>query len=518
MASLALVRGMGSKRFPIAVEGQKVVFASEMVRIEKKAISEGDGTAETYMLRAAEEIFQVVLNYLQEKSLSNQIIILCGKGNNGGDAYAVGEKLLNSSFDVKAYQLGGLAECSELCRLHAKVFEEQGGTIHEIGAVAEVEFPEDALVLDGLFGTGFKGQLTELMKGVISKLNSSSNPVIAIDIPSGVSGDTGFVENVAVMADLTVYVGFLKVGHLYNQGFDYVGNLHRVDFGLSEKYLHEMQSFGALVNPEIIGKNLPIHKRTVNKYAVGQVMVIAGSPSMPGAAILASKAALRSGGGVVRFFYPTIMGQELTECPLEVVRHSYSLDDMNKLHEELPRTKAILVGSGLGRSSDIPKILKHIYAVSKCPLVIDGDALFFFEGGAENAVLTPHKGELQKLLKLEKPISDLELIERAEMFALKHKVIIVFKGAPTTVIAPPHPKIIIPYGNKGMASAGMGDALAGIITSLIAQGKEPREAAILGAPIHALAGDHAKKLKSEYSMSASDLIDSLPHIFLQSNE
>lgn len=509
---------MNGKSFPVAVEGQKVVFATEMARIEKKAMAEDSGLSAEYMQNAADGIFEVVLNYIHEKSLPSEVILICGKGNNAGDAYSVGEKLLDNDFLVKAFQIFPKNECSELCKLHAEAFKNKGGEIVEIESVDQFLLKDGFLVLDGLLGTGFKGKVEGLLKDVILKLNSSINPVVAIDIPSGVPGDNGLVEDVAVMADLTVYVGFLKVGHLYNQGFEHVGELHGVDFGLAKSYVDEIESFGMVVNPGIISRNLPFRKRTVNKYTVGQVMLIAGSPGMPGAAILASKAALRSGAGMVRLCHPPNMEYELSQCPPEVVRHCYSLDKMDKILEELKRTKAILIGSGLGRSDNIPLLLKKIYSEAKCPIVIDGDALFYFEGGVKNAILTPHKGELKRLLNVDGILSDLELIKRAEEFAKNHNVVIVFKGAPTTVIAPSFPKIIIPYGNKGMASGGMGDALAGIIASFLAQGKELREAAVLGSTIHALAGDKAKETKSEYSMIASDLIDALPSIFLQSDQ
>ncbi len=509
---------MSGKSFPVAVEGQKVVFATELSRIEKKAIDERSNRGAEFMLRAAEGIYEIVLNYIHEKNLSSDVVLICGKGNNTGDAYSVGEKLLENDFQVRAYQIFPISECSDLCRLHANAFKDKGGEIVEIKSAEELFLKKGSLVLDGLLGTGFKGKVEGLMKEVILKLNASNNPVVAIDIPSGVPGDSGFVEDVAVIANLTVYVGFLKVGHLYNQGFEYVGELHGVDFGLEKNYADEMNPFGMIVNPEIVSRNLPFRRRTVNKYSVGQVMLIAGSPGMPGAAILASKAALRSGAGMVRLCHPPDMEYELSQCPPEVVRHSYSLDKMDKILEELKRTRAILIGSGLGRSENIPEILKKIYREAQCPIVIDGDALFYFEGGVKNAILTPHKGEIKKLLNINEILSDLELINRAEEFAKKHNVVIVFKGAPTTVIAPSFPNIIIPYGNKGMASGGMGDALAGIIASFLAQGKNLREAAILGSTIHALAGDKAKETKSEYSMIASDLIDSLPDILLQSDQ
>ncbi len=506
---------MNGKSFPIAVEGQKVVYAAEMARIEDVAVKAGDGTTAEYMLAAADGIYEVVLNYIQEKNLPNVVTLICGKGNNAGDTYAVAAKLLDNEFQVKAFQLFPLENCSDLCKMQFKSFKDKGGEVLQVDSVDQVIFDEGVLVLDGILGTGFKGRVIDLIRDVIHKLNLSNNSVIAIDIPSGVSGDSGIVEDVAVMASLTAYVGFLKVGHLYNQGFEHVGELHGVQFGLSQHYIEEIQPFGFIVNSEIITRNLPFRKRTVNKYAVGQVVILAGSLGMPGAAILASKAALRSGAGMVRLCHPVGMEQELSVSPPEVVRHAYTLDKMDKILEELSRSKAILVGPGLGRSENIPMILSKIYKEAKCPIVIDGDALFFFEGGVKNAILTPHKGELRKLLNIDDQVSDLEVIKLTEEFAKFHDVVIVFKGAPTTVISPSHPKIIIPFGNKGMASGGMGDALAGIIASFLAQGKDLREAAILGTTFHALAGDKAKETKSEFSMIASDLIDSLPSLFLQ---
>lgn len=507
---------MGMRNFPVPVEGQKVVSATRMAEMEAKAILEGDATSNEYMEKAAQGIFEVAIRYIQEKNLKSEVILVCGKGNNAGDAYSVGELLLENDIKVEAYQLFPLESASKLCQVHAELFKDKGGVIREIRSGDECLFSPSVLVLDGVLGTGFHGRVEGLMKEVIEKLNASPNPILAIDIPSGVCGDSGIVEGVAVNADLTVYVGLLKIGHLYNQGFEYSGELHAVDFGISEKYINDIEAFGSIVNLDIVARNLPFRKRTVNKYSVGQVLLVAGSPGMPGAAILAAKAALRSGAGMVRLCHPPDMEYELFGCPPEVVRHSYTVDDMEKIFQEFKRTNAILIGSGLGRSKDVPKVLQRIYEEAKCPFVIDGDALFFFEGGVERAILTPHKGELKKLLKVEQEISDLELIKLAEEFAKAHDVVIVFKGAPTTVIAPNQPKVIIPYGNKGMASGGMGDALAGIIAALLAGGKELREAAILGATIHALAGDKAKESHSQYSMIASDLIESLPLIFLQS--
>ncbi len=485
---------MTQKYFPVSVEGDKVVSASEMARIESVAILEGDATADQYMEKAALGILDIVLRYIEEKKLPRTVLLLCGKGNNGGDCFSVGEKLLAIGYKVAAHHLFPISDCSQLCQIHANGFLKMGGEIYPVG---EIVIPPNILILDGLLGTGFHGKVTGLMKEVIDKVNAAQNPVISIDIPSGVAGDTGRVETVAVIAEITAYLGLMKVGHLYNQGFDYVGNLIKVDFGLSKQYVEKALPFGYIVNQEIVSKNLPIRVRTANKYSVGQVVLVAGSPGMPGAAIIAAMGAQKMGAGIIRLFHSPGMECELAALPPEVVRMS----QIQTLLEELHRTKAILVGPGLGRTGDIPKLLDLLYSKAKCPIVIDGDALFFFKGGVENAILTPHKGELQKLLQLDESLGDLDLIKKAEEFSLLHNIIIVYKGPATTIISPNHPKIIIPFGTSNMSTAGMGDALAGIITTLIAQGASLHLAATLGATLHALAG-----AKSPSPLTASKLI------------
>ncbi len=474
---------MGRKRSDLVLEGEEVVFASEGVKEERRFISEGKGSVEVLMERAAEGIFTVALECIKGEGLTGEVVVLCGKGNNGGDAALVGKKLAGAGFQVTAHKIFDLLDGSG------------------------VEFPENGLVIDGIFGTGFRGEVTGIAKDVIEKLNASPNFVLAIDIPSGVCGDSGIVEGVAVDADVTVYIGSLKVGHFYNNGFDHVGKLVRVDIGL----FFTLQPFANVVNRGIVPNNLPRRRRTANKYSVGQVLAIAGSPGMAGSAILAATAALKSGAGIVKVFHPLGMECEFSKAPPEIIKRPFS--NSEPILEELYRTKAILVGCGLGRGEAIPKMLDELYKIAKCPFVIDGDALFFFQGGVKQVILTPHKGELYHLLKIKKPTSDLKLLELAQEFANQNDLVLVCKGAPTTIVAKNFPKIVVPYGNCGMASAGMGDVLAGIIAAFLAQGKNLREAAILGVTVHALAGDVAKEVKSEYSLVASDLIRALSEVF-----
>lgn len=508
---------MSLKIFPIPYEDGKVTTAYSVVEVERKAIAEQVSRGEEFMKNAATGIFEIVARFMMGRKCNSHLYMVCGKGNNAGDAYTVGSMFLREGgVEVTAYQFFPLKECSDLCKLHAAKFTKAGGKINFVKSIQDVEFEDDCVILDGLFGSGFKGKVEGLVGEGILKVNHCQNPVIAIDISSGVPGDTGVVEGPAIIADMTICLGTVKIGHLYNQGFEYTGELHRVDFGISQHYIDAIEPFGYLINPAVIKYNYPRHKRTANKYEVGKVGIVGGSRDMPGAPILSAKGALRSGAGMVHLFHPPGLGAEFSQLPPEVLRSEIALDNLQKFSDEMSRTKALLIGPGLGRTEHISELLEKVYETANCPLVIDGDALFYFESShSKPAVLTPHRGELTRLLSVEKGISDLDLLNLAEEFAKKHNVVLVCKGAPTTLVFPSRSKLIIMHGNVGMASGGVGDVLAGIIASIAAQGKNIEEAAILGATLHALAGDLAKETKSIQSMTASDLIEAIPSLFLE---
>ena len=499
---------------PAPLEGAKITTATSWSETERRAIDEGDATAAEYMQKAADGIYEITKKFIEDGHFEPRVTLLCAKGNNSGDAYAAGCQLIDNDCNVTSLQFAKLEECSPLCQQHAKAFRNKGGVIVFGDDIDKFELSRKGVVLDGLFGTGFKGKIEGKMAKVIERVNSSHHAVISIDIPSGVSGDTGIVEGSAIFADLTIYLGLVKVGHLLNQGYEHVGRVARVDFGISRSYVKQLEPFAYIVNTKIAKRNVPHHKRTANKYSVGQVAVIAGSNKYPGAAQLACHAALATGAGLVRLYCEKGMEALLTSMAPEVIRSNFAIDEIK---DEVKRIRAFLVGPGLGRDEKVKVDLEEAYKVGDCPVVIDADALFFFEKIDRSAVLTPHRGELCHLLQCDSKIDDVELLESAEKFAQDHKVTIVVKGAPTTIVSFEGPKIMIPFGNRGMASGGMGDALGGMIASLIAQGMPPRDAAVLGALLHALAGDRAAQIKSEQSMTASDLIDSISYLF-QSND
>lgn len=498
----------------IQYENGMVITSSEMIALEEKILKDKTNSIDKYMKTAATEIFAIANKFIEEKRLNNHMILLCGKGNNCGDAIAIGILAAQKNIRVTAFFLFPIDQCSELIQNNIKIFKKNDGEIVFLKNIDEFFIEPNSLIVDGIFGIGFKGKIDGLVFQVIERVNQSPNNVLAIDIPSGVNGDTGIVETIAIMANKTASLGLLKVGHLYNDGYNYSGDLHNIDFNIQKKYLDELNPYGYLINPEIINYNMPLHKRTANKYEIGKVAIIGGSMNMPGAPILASRAALRSGAGVVELFFPPDVQMQLAQLPSEILRSLCDINNIDRLSAEMHRINAIVVGPGIGRSDSVPIFLKKLYSIATCPLIIDGDALYFFnEFPISGVIITPHKGELCKILNISTKRSDIEIIDMAENLAKQKNLIIVYKGAPTTLLFPNRKKLIIPYGNIGMATAGTGDVLTGIIASMIAQGKSIEEGAILGATIHAIAGDEAKNVKSARAMIASDIIIALSSIF-----
>ena len=495
-----------------AIIGEAVVSAQAMAEGEKTAIREGDGTAAVYMQTAAENIASIIRDLIEAESLPHQVLLLCAKGNNSGDAYAAGCLLLEAGIAVTAYQFVTLDQCSALTQHHAARFLETQGHFVEVGGCHHLNIPADVLIVDGLYGTGFQGTIEGVIAEAITKVNAMKNPLLSIDIPSGVSGDDGKVSGPAIQADWTIALGQYKVGHFLDRGYEHVGVLYKVDFGMSKACLDAIEAFAHIVHPAV-AQYLPQRERKAHKYSVGEVVVVGGGMGMSGAGVLASYAALRSGAGIVRWYYPASC-KEVIQVPYEVICLPY--EKVEDIQQELLRAKALLLGPGMGRSAKVPIILNALLKGVEVPVVLDADALHYFSElqlDRAQVILTPHAGELAHLLGSEESLGECERLCRAQAFAEEHKVVIVCKGAPTVVITPRREKIIIPYGNPGMATAGAGDVLAGIISSLLAQGTELHIAAVLGCVIHGSAGDRAKEIYSDRALVASDLIDSLPEVF-----
>ena len=491
-----------SENHKLPIYGEKILSAKQMSLFEKQLVKKSPDLAEVFMDSAAMGMFNVLKKRVLEKSSRKNIVLLIGKGNNGADAYTLGSLLVQSGWEVEAFAL--FKETSELSAKRAAAFHRDGGRIHLVKTITDFSLPENSIVIDGLLGTGCTGGVFGLLAEVVEKVNSSECFVFSIDIASGVDGNTGLVQGNAICADVTAYLGALKVGHLFEKGLEYSGVFHYVDFGLD---CSSLEAKYYLFNANELQSRLPKRSLLGNKYDVGQVVALCGNSSMKGAAELCCRAAYRAGCGIVRHFY---LGD--APCSMnEVITQKMSIELFDK---ELYRTKAIVIGPGLGRDEEAKAVVKYVLQITDIAMVIDADALFLLETPPMHAILTPHRGELLRLLGMGKDSQDEQIHQAAQCYADKFSVTIIFKGVPTVIFSPRGKKIVIVSGNPGMSSGGTGDVLAGIVASFLAQGANPLDAASLGVTVHGKAADLAATFLSERYMVASDIINYLSKVFL----
>lgn len=495
----------------------KVVSSRQMAEIESVAY-QGGASEEVFMQEAGSGVALVAHDFVERYNLDRYILLLCGKGNNAGDAYVAGMDLMLLEYDVIAIQMSPLEECSPLCRQQHLKFMEEGGKSIVFPFHETLHFPKSGIIIDGLFGTGFRGQVHEPYAHLIRVANESKLPIISVDIPSGLNGEDGVVDGHAIIATETAFLGLPKTGFFLNQGWDHVGKLRYVDFGLPQESIDTCRTDLLMLTPEIVQPYLPLLKNGRHKYQAGSVAALAGSPGMAGAAILSSLAALRSGAGIVKTLYPHEMQVEFASMPFEMIKVAYDYENVQPVIDLINKSSAALIGPALGTGEASLHVLEQVLQAIKCPCVIDADALTLIAKHRllipKGAVLTPHHGEMARLLQIESlPKIDVEVIERCRRYATEHEVTLVLKGGPTFIFHGDESILVNPTGNPGMATAGSGDVLTGMIAGLMAQGVTPHHAACLGVYMHGVAGDHAAANWTPYAMTASDIIYHFPEAF-----
>lgn len=491
----------------------KIVKASEMGRIEKIAYSEG-ASEENFMMNAGQGVADAIQRFVAKHHLKPHILLLCGKGNNAGDAYVAGTLLQAGCFNVSAIAIAPLEECSHLCKLQANRFLAEGGKITFLKEASEIDLSGANLLVDGIYGTGFRGSVTGIAARLIEKANASGLPIFSIDIPSGVDGTTGEIGNVAIKASATLFLGLPKSGCFVGDAWNHVGKCDVFNFGLQDKYIKQAKEEYTLIEENIL-TSLPPIERNRHKYEAGYVVGLGGSPGMPGALLMAGFAALRAGAGIVRVLHPVGMEHELSNAPFVLIRQGYK--DAKTALTAMEKANAVFIGPGIGISLPAAKLLKKVLPAITKPCVIDAEALTLIAADKipfpENAMITPHHGEMKRLLGIHAPISHSELILQAQEFAEKHEIIVVLKGSPTMIMQAGKKPLVCSRGDPGMATAGAGDVLTGILSALLAQKMSLLDAAGLGVYLHALAGEQAAEKYSSYSVVATDITDSLPEVF-----
>lgn len=459
------------------------------------------------------------------------ITIICGKGNNGGDGFVCARYLKKAGFSVKTFLIGRKRDVKGDAR---KALDASAKTIplSEISSSnaqkLKSEISSAGLLVDAVLGTGAKGPLKSPVSDVIELISASGKPAVSIDVPSGLDGNSGSAASLCVKAVETVTMGFYKLGLLLNRGPEFAGRVSVADIGFPDEIINQTNPEAVLLCRENTGGLLPGRPENAHKGSMGRVFILGGSIGYTGAAILSAKAAMRSGCGLVYLGAPrtlnpileTALAEAITRPLPETESVTVGLEAEGAIAEIMETADSLALGPGLGQHPETSALVKKIILTSKKPMVIDADAINSLKGDASilgnkqsPAVLTPHPGELAGLLG--KTVNEIlfDPVRLLKALAAKHDIIAVMKQARTIIAAPDGGVFINPTGNPGMATGGSGDVLTGMLASFIARGMEPLEAAKLGVFLHGTAGDIAACKLTRESMTAGDIIDSLPEAF-----
>jgi len=511
----------------------KIVSSQQMRGMDKYTIEKIGIPGMVLMENAAKATFHVIEKILADES-SSRVAIFCGKGNNGGDGFAIGRYLWNKGVEVMVYLVGKEADLKGDAKRNYEIIKKLGLDIHFLSKKADLtrilKFPPD-LVIDALLGTGISGAVYGFMKEVIDLINQLPGLVIAVDVPSGLNSDSGVVDGAAVEAELTVTMALPKYCQVFYPAKSYVGDLYIADIGIPNS-VRDLSG----IRVHLVEKSdivLPPRPADTHKYRCGKVAVLAGSKGYTGAAALTSDAALKAGAGLVFLGIPEELNPILEAKLTEVITKPYrniSFDDPadSAIAEVLEWCDVLAIGPGLGRSVSTQRAIIKLLQSFKKPVVIDADALFALSQFPEilgrqrgEWILTPHHGEFIRFFKrLAKREFQLHFVELAQQFAQKFQCTLLLKGAPSLVASPDGNIFVNSTGNSGLASGGTGDVLTGLVAGLWVQDFPPVSAAYTANFLHGLCADDIAAEKTTYALTASDLINRFgftlqKHFFLQ---
>ena len=505
-----------------------------MRKIDKTAILQYKIPSLTLMENAGEGVVSFLLSKFPLIKSSN-VAVICGKGNNGGDGFVISRLLKKKGVNVSTFILTSKAAPEGDAAKNLNKLLKTGSKVTEVADLAAVEKFKDEvrgadIIIDAILGTGFEGRVSLIFGKVIDIINSlEKTAVVSVDVPSGLNSDNGQISGPCVRADHTVALGLPKLGLLLSPGINFTGELVIKDIGIPEEVVKaENINLNYVLTGDI---KLFFRKRTLdcNKGMKGKVLVVGGSVGLTGAPCLTAEGALRTGSGVVTVACAKglndILEVKLTEVmtvPLpQNLDRSLSLKAASVLAGLMEQYDVLALGPGLGKNRDTGLLVSALIRKVKKPIVLDADGLNFISKNPDilkekrgALVVTPHPGEMSRLLGCSIEMVQNYRVEASLKFAKKYGVITLLKGARTVVAFPNGNVYINSTGNPGMATAGAGDVLTGIIASMIGQGIEPGTAAVYGAFIHGLAGDLAKEDKGEHGLIASDIILNIPKAIL----
>lgn len=486
-----------------------VVSGTEMKKVDKYTIENIGVPSVILMERAAKSVADVIC---KNETKDKTILVVASVGNNGADGIAIGRMLYLQGYNTCICILGDIGKATEEFKLQLNI-------TRNLGVKVVSRYEKADVVVDAIFGIGLTRDVEGIFAETINRINDSGVTVYAVDIPSGIDADTGKIYGVAIKADYTVTFGAYKKGTVLYPGADYCGQVIVTDIGFPQVSFDECREvINCVTNNEL--KYIPVRPNYSNKGTFGKVLIIAGSKDITGAAYLCGEGAFRVGAGLVRIFTPVENREVIQKLLPEAMVNCYDVDQFDKkmLDACLNWCDVVAIGPGLS-TGVLQKIIVEAVLESKLPTVIDADGINNIAEDEKlkkklhkNIIITPHVGEIARLLGVKiDEVSD-DVVKCAKLANYKFNVNCVLKDA-RTIISTDKNTYINLTGNNGMATAGSGDVLTGIIVGLLAIGVDIEKASVLGPYIHGMAGDMAAKDISQTSMMASDILNEIKNIF-----
>ena len=508
----------------------KVVTAAEMRKIDHDTI-EGIGIPGIVLMETAGS--EIVKKIEHHYSTAKRIGIFVGKGNNGGDGLVIARQLAHIGHDVSIFLVSPTDSFVGEARTNLDIARNLGMKIQEnlTDDSTLIRSLRCDLLVDAIFGTGLRGNVREPISDIINAINDLPIPILSVDLPSGLDADTGHPLGTCIHADRTVTIGLPKRGLLLHPGAELAGELEIVDIGFPQQVIDTQNIKVNWTTEKDAAEWLPPRSSASHKGSYGRVLVVAGSTGMTGAAALTSEASLRVGAGLVTLAIPKSLNpilevklSEVMTLPLpETDERSLAESAATLILEYAEKTKSVVaIGPGLSQHSETVALVHQLINDNHksgigLRMVVDADGLNALSQATElisllgeEAVLTPHLGEMARLTNTSIPSLAADKISTTEEYAQKHGVTLVLKGAPTITSDPNGNIWINSTGNPGMATAGMGDVLTGIIAGLMAQNIPSESAATLGVYLHGLAGDIAAEAVGMHGLIAGDVLRSVP--------
>jgi len=506
-----------------------LVTANEMQKMDRSTIESFGLPGRILMENAGRGATHFFLEHFKD-AVNKKIGVIAGRGNNGGDGFVIARYLAQKGISVTVYLLSERQKVSGDAAANLKLLTPLKIPVIEMPdaetfSAHKTAMRHEAIWIDAILGTGLRSEVKGFFRDVIDFINQTNKPVFAVDIPSGLNSDTGRPCGSCVRADATATFAFAKTGHFLFPGADYTGNLKIIDIGIPPHIANNVAPLQYLLTPDLIRAVFHPRPSDAHKGHTGHLLVIAGSPGKTGAAAMTATSAMRAGAGLVTLGIPVSLNpvletqvmEAMTDPLPETVKGILGEASFNRIMDLLSDKKCLAIGPGIGTAPETKMLFKNLLQENTKPVVIDADGLNILADHTEilkdldiPIVLTPHPGEMARLIRTTAADVQKDRIKCARDFAEKFNVHIVLKGAGTVVAHPDGRVFINPTGNPGMASGGMGDVLTGVIAGFIAQGHSPELAAHAGVYLHGATADSLVKNKGPFGYLATDVMNTLP--------